>query len=108
MRGIAHQCDRPVDPCRDRVTVDHGIFIGGIGTADQFRNVKPVIGPVLEMMNEVVNLDRPVPAGAVMRRRVVIGHLRDPVDQRQTGLRIGFRDRIDHHPVAVVAKADEG
>ena len=108
MRGISHQRDRPVDPGCDRVTVDHRIFIGGIGTADQVRHVKPVIGPVLEMMNEVVDLDRPVPAGAVMRRRVVIGHLRDPVDQRQPGLRIGFRDRVDHHTVAVVAKTDEG
>jgi hypothetical protein len=34
-------------------------------------------------------------------------HLGDPVDHRETGARIGLRDRIEHHALAMRAEADE-
>ena len=55
-----------------------------------------------------LGVDLAEPAALLPALGVVHRDLRDPVDHREAGLRVGMGDRIEDHPVAMRAEADEG
>ena len=71
-----------VDPCRYWVAVDHRVLVGDIRTSQQLRNVQPVVGPILEMVDEFVDLHRLEPSAALPAMGIVHRHLGDPIDGR--------------------------
>jgi hypothetical protein len=53
MSGVAQKCQSAEAPSRQRILVDHRIFEDCVGTADEFRYVKPIEMPVRHCRQEV-------------------------------------------------------
>ena len=90
MRCVADQCDLSIDPCGDGVSVNHRVFKSTVGPANERGDIQPVIGPPIEMMNKLVNLDRVKPLVALRALHFVIGNFGNPVDLGQTCFGVGM------------------
>ena len=108
MRGVAEQRHRAILPGGHRIAVDHRVLEGAVRLPEQGGHVEPVPDPALEMVDELVDRHLPEPAALLPALGVVHRDLGDPVDHREAGARVGMRDRIEHHAVAMRAEADEG
>ena len=107
MRGIAEQRDRTVLPGRHRIAVDHRVLEHAVRLGDQGGHIEPVPDPVREMVLELVDAHLPEPAALLPAFGVVHRDLGDPVDHREAAVGVGMGDRIEHHPLAMRAEADE-
>ena len=109
MRGIAEQRDAAVRPARQRIAVDHRIFVASRWrAANERRHVEPVEAPVLERGQELVEPAGPVPVLAPPR---VIGlelQFRDPVDEGAAARLRRSRNRVADEFLDLVAGHDHG
>ena len=106
MSGVAHQSDRSVNPGIDGVAVDHRVLINVFGGTQQCRDIQPVVGPAVKVMNKVRQFGGFVPPGLALFR-IILGYFRDPVDICMA-LRIGLGNRVHDQTLAMGAQADEG
>src|SRR5690606_4975341 len=106
-RGVAEQHDIAVAPGIHGFAIDHRILEHFVRAANHGGNVDPVVIPLREVMDEILVLHPLVPVAMRPAVFVVDGDFCDPVDIGESSVRIGWRNRVEHHALTMRAQPHE-
>ena len=95
-----------VAPLFDRLAINHRVFKDRFGRGDQLWNVDPAKIPIGKIPIKAADIDAAVPVFFGDIRVWIDGFFSDPVDHRQSGVRVRCRNRIRHKALRIMASQD--